>query len=103
MKSSTSVSRMTREKRQRDDEQAEHPLQHKQHQSHVAVFADPGDDERAQHRAGAGKRHQLRIERDILIEDVLDDHRQKCETGKPRNAVMNPMIVSVTSGGWSRT
>ena len=72
---------------------------HEQHQSHVAMLADPGDDERAEHGAGAGKGHEARVERDVLLKDVFGDDRQEGQQRQPRNAEMKPRVVSVTSCG----
>ena len=78
-KSSSWLSQIDRRQREADRDQAEQRLHDQQHQAHVAMLADPRDAERAEHGAGAGERHELRVEPDVLLKDVLGDDRQERE------------------------
>ena len=49
----------------------------------MLVLADPRDRERADDGAGAGERHEVRVERDVLVEHVLRDDRQEREQRQP--------------------
>ncbi len=98
-KSSSWLSQIDRRQRERHREQAEQRLHDEQHQPHVAMLADPRDAERAEHGAGAGQRHEARVEPDVLLKDVLGDDRQERQQREAEKRRDEAEDVSVTSCG----
>ena len=72
--------------RQREggDQHAERDLHDQQRQPHVLEAPEPCDDQRAEHRAGAGERHHAAVAADVAVEDVAREDRQERQQRQPQ-------------------